>query len=298
MQNFEQIINQVKKESKRTVAVAMAEDRDVLIALEKARAKGLTHAILTGNKSKILAVLKEINATPENYEIIDSESEQAAVTAAVSLVRKGQAQVVMKGLCSTSVFLKGILDKENGLRSGNVISHLAIFESPNYHKLFMMSDAAMNIAPDLTEKIYILENAINTALRLGYECPKVAVISAVEKVNATGIPSSADAAIIAKMGDRGQIKSAIIDGPLAVDNALSKQACKVKGLNSPVGGDADICLVPNIETGNAFYKLMTIMGNAKVAGIVVGAAAPVVLTSRADSEESKYLSIITALCAS
>lgn len=298
IQNFEQIINQVKKESKRTVAVAMAEDRDVLIALEKARAKGLTHAILTGNKSKILAVLKEINATPENYEIIDSESEQAAVTAAVSLVRKGQAQVVMKGLCSTSVFLKGILDKENGLRSGNVISHLAIFESPNYHKLFMMSDAAMNIAPDLTEKIYILENAINTALRLGYECPKVAVISAVEKVNATGIPSSADAAIIAKMGDRGQIKSAIIDGPLAVDNALSKQACKVKGLNSPVGGDADICLVPNIETGNAFYKLMTIMGNAKVAGIVVGAAAPVVLTSRADSEESKYLSIITALCAS
>ncbi len=298
IQNFEQIINQVKKESKRTVAVAMAEDRDVLIALEKARAKGLTHAILTGNKSKILAVLKEINATPENYEIIDSESEQAAVTAAVSLVRKGQAQVVMKGLCSTSVFLKGILDKENGLRSGKVISHLAIFESPNYHKLFMMSDAAMNIAPDLTEKIYILENAINTALRLGYECPKVAVISAVEKVNATGIPSSADAAIIAKMGDRGQIKSAIIDGPLAVDNALSKQACKVKGLNSPVGGDADICLVPNIETGNAFYKLMTIMGNAKVAGIVVGAAAPVVLTSRADSEESKYLSIITALCAS
>jgi phosphate butyryltransferase len=188
-----------------------------------------------------------------------------------------------------------VLDKANGLRTGNIISHLSLFENPQYHKILMMSDAAMNIAPDLPTKIAITENAVSAAIKLGYSLPKVAIISAVEKVNPEGIPSSADAAIIAKMADRGQIKGAIIDGPLAVDNALSQQACKVKGLTSPVGGDADICIVPNIETGNAFYKLLTILGQAKVGGIVVGARAPIVLTSRADSEESKFLSIVTAL---
>jgi phosphate butyryltransferase len=201
-------------------------------------------------------------------------------------------------LCSTANFLKGLLDKNNGMRSGQVISHLAVFESPNYHKLFMMSDAAMNIAPDLSAKIAITQNAIMAAKKMGLTRPKVAIISAIEKVNPEGIPSSADAAIIAKMADRGQIADAIIDGPLAVDNALSALSCQVKGLKTPVAGDTDICIVPNIETGNVFYKLLTIMGNAKVAGIIVGASVPVVLTSRADSDESKFLSIVTALEAS
>jgi phosphate butyryltransferase len=191
-----------------------------------------------------------------------------------------------------------VLDKERGLRAEKIISHLALFECPGYHKLLMMTDAAMNIAPNLNEKVHILENALQVARRLGYRRPKVAVISALEKVNAEGIPSSADAAIIAKMGYRCQIEEAIIDGPLAVDTALSKQCCLVKNLKSPVGGDADICLVPTIESGNIFYKLLTLMGNAKVAGIIVGASAPVVLTSRADSDESKFLSILTALKAS
>ena len=213
-------------------------------------------------------------------------------------VKSGKAQVLMKGLCSTSVFLKGVLDKNNGLRSGKVLSHLAVFESPQYHKLFMLSDAAMNIAPDLSTKIVITENAISAALKLGYEKPKIAIISAVEKINPDGIPSTVDAAIISKMNERNQIKNAIIDGPLAVDNALSEQSCIVKGLNTQVGGDADILIVPNIETGNACYKLLTILGNAKVAGIIVGATAPIVLTSRADSDESKFLSIVTALKAS
>jgi phosphate butyryltransferase len=153
----------------------------------------------------------------------------------------------------------------------------------------------MNIAPDLSTKIAITENAIDTVIKIGYKMPKVAIISAVEKVNPDGIPSSAEAAVIAKMADRGQILGAIVDGPLAVDNALSQKACDIKGLNSPVGGDADICIVPNIETGNTFYKLLTVLGDAKVGGIIVGAAVPVILTSRADSEESKFLSILTAL---
>jgi phosphate butyryltransferase len=298
LKNFRILENQVKHARKRTLAVAMAEDADVLIALERARSAGLAQAILTGDSKKIQLNLHKAGADARNYEIISTGGEKESAETAVALVKAGKAQVLMKGLCTTAVFLKAVLDKENGLRSGKIISHLALFESPNYHKLFMMSDAAMNIAPDLTEKINILENALAVARNLGYRKPKVAIISAVEKVNAQGIPSSAEAAIIAKMGERGQIKNAVIDGPLAVDTALSRQSCLVKGLKSPVGGDADICIVPNIETGNTFYKLLTIMGNAKVAGIVTGAAAPIILTSRADNEESKYLSIVTALRAS
>ena len=295
LRDFKSLENEVKKGDKQIIAVAVAEDTDVLAALEKARSIGISQAVLTGDRKKILRILNRTGIKVKNFEIIDTEGEIAAVDAAVSLVRNGKAQVLMKGLCSTSTFLKGVLDKERGLRSEKILSHLALFECPGYHKLLMMSDAAMNINPDLGEKVKILENALQVSQCLGYHRPKVAVISAVEKVNASGIPSSADAAIIAKMGERGQIKDAIIDGPLAVDTALSKQACHVKNLKSTVGGDADICLVPNIETGNVFYKLLTLMGGAKTAGLVIGASAPIVLTSRADSYQSKYLSILTAL---
>ena len=298
IKKFIEIEEQVKNEKLRTIAVAMAEDSDILIALERARANGLAKAVLTGNEKKIKSILQKNAIDATNYEFVDSANEYNAVSDAVSLVRKDSAQVLMKGLCSTSVFLKGLLDKENGLRSGKVISHLALFESPYYHKILMMSDAAMNIAPDISEKVSIVENALHAAHKIGYQTPKVAIISAIEKVNPTGIPSSADAALIAKMAERGQIKGGIIDGPLAIDNALSLKSCEIKGLKTPVGGEADICIVPNIETGNAFYKLLTVLGNAKVAGIIVGAKSPVVLTSRADSEDSKYLSIITALKAS
>lgn len=179
-----------------------------------------------------------------------------------------------------------------------MLSHLAIFESPEYHKLLFMSDAAMNIAPDLNEKISITKNAVEAVRALGYERPKVAMISAVEKVNPEAMPSTAHAALIAKMAERGQIKHAEIDGPLALDNALSEHANRVKGLKTSVGGDADICIVPNIETGNVFYKLLTILGRARVAGVIIGASVPVVLTSRADSEDAKYLSILSALAIS
>jgi phosphate butyryltransferase len=295
LKNFEQLVSQVKNQPARTVAVALAEDPEVLLALEKARAAGIIRAILTGRENVILKLFKEMKLDPSLYQIVAARDEEEAVQKAIEQVHAQQAQVVMKGLCSTQSFLKGILDKNGGLRCGKVLSHLAVFESPFYHKLFMMSDAAMNIAPDLATKVVITENAIAAAVKLGYQLPKVAILSAVEKINAEAMPSSAEAAIIAKMGDRGQIKGACIDGPLAVDNALSKESCEVKNLKSPVGGDADICIVPNIETGNAFYKLLTILGNARVAGIIIGAQTPVVLTSRADSDESKFLSIVTAL---
>ena len=298
IKNFDSILEQIKSEKMKTVAVAMAEDNDVITALEKARSNGLAKAVLTGNEDIISSIMSEKGIDKKDYKIINTANELESVQVAVSQVKEGRANVLMKGLCSTSTFLKGILDKNNGLRSGKVLSHLAVFESPKYHKLFMLSDAAMNIAPDLSAKIAITENAISAALKLGYDKPKIALISAVEKVNPDGIPSTVDAAIISKMNERKQIKNAIIDGPLALDNALSKKSCEIKGLETPVGGDADILIVPNIETGNACYKLLTILGNAKVAGIIVGAAVPIVLTSRADSDESKFLSIVTALKAS
>ncbi len=298
LKKFDNLLDKLKNEKNKKVAVAMAQDADVLTALEKARTAGLADAVLVGSAKELRNIADRINLDLGAYEIIDIEDELECVRKAVKLVKSGEAQVVMKGLCSTSNFLKGILDKENGLRTGKVLSHLAIFESKNYHKLLFLSDAAMNIAPNLNEKIAITENAIKAALALGYENPKVAIISAVEKVNAEGMPSTADAAIISKMGDRKQIKGAIIDGPLALDNALSARANEVKGLESPVGGDADICIVPNIEAGNIFYKLLTTLGDAKVAGVILGAAAPVVLTSRADSDESKFLSIVSALAIS
>ena len=293
--SFAQLKEQVKGESQKAIAVAMAEDKDVLSALEKARSEGLTQAVLFGKAKNILKILHEIGADKNDYEIVAAGDENSAVKQAVNFVKENRAQVLMKGMCSTGTFLKAVLDKTDGLRSGKVISHLAVFESPEYHKLLLMSDAAMNIAPDLATKITITENAVAAARRLGYDKCKVAIISAVEKVNPEGIPSSVDAAVIAKMADRGQIKDAIVDGPLALDNALSLQSCLVKGLTSPVGGDADICIVPNIETGNVFYKLLTVLGNAKVGGIIVGARTPIVLTSRADSEQSKFYSILTAL---
>ncbi|MGD9489824.1 MAG: bifunctional enoyl-CoA hydratase/phosphate acetyltransferase [Calditrichaceae bacterium] len=298
LKKFENLLDKLKNEKNKKVAVAMAQDADVLTALEKARTAGLADAVLVGSAKELRNIADRINLDLGAYEIIDIEDELECVRKAVELVKSGEAQVVMKGLCSTSNFLKGILDKENGLRTGKVLSHLAIFESKNYHKLLFLSDAAMNIAPNLNEKIAITENTIKATLALGYENPKVAIISAVEKVNAEGMPSTADAAIISKMGDRKQIKGAIIDGPLALDNALSARANEVKGLVSPVGGDADICIVPNIEAGNIFYKLLTTIGDAKVAGVILGAAAPVVLTSRADSDESKFLSIVSALAIS
>ena len=298
LKNFKQMLTHVSKMERRKIAVAMAQDSEVLLALNAAYSAGLGDAILVGDRTEIIHRAEEENIIIKNFEIVDIKDEKKCVREAIELVRSGEAQVIMKGICSTANFLKGILNKEYGLRDSEVLSHLAIFESPNYPKLLFMSDAAMNIAPDLKTKIGITNNAIKAAHALGYKKPKVAILSAVEKVNAENMPSSAEAAIMAKMAERGQLPAAIVDGPLALDNALSPKANQVKGLYSPVGGKADICIVPNIEAGNIFYKLMTILGNALVAGIILGAAVPVVLTSRADSENAKFLSIATALAVS
>jgi len=295
LKSFNELLKRVNRAQKKKIAVAMAQDKEILQALEAARSASIADPVLIGSLKTLKVMAEQAEIDLGHFETLDIEDEKECVRQAVQMVREGQAQVLMKGLCSTASFLKGILDKEKGLRASQVLSHLAIFESPNYEKLLFMSDAAMNIAPDINEKIAITENAIKATHTLGYEIPKVAMISAVEKINPAGMPSTVDAAIISKMAERQQIKGAIIDGPLAVDNALSAKANEIKGLQSSVGGNADICIVPNIEAGNVFYKILTTLGNAQVAGVILGASVPVVLTSRADSENSKFLSIVCAL---
>jgi phosphate butyryltransferase len=292
--SFWQLIEEVKSARNRTIAVAVAQDVDVLEALQKAQQENLADAILVGNKAQIEVIAKENNIDLDKFEIIHEEDETAAVQQSIQLIVNGRANLLMKGLCSTATLMKAILSRSNGLREANLLSHLGIFEISSYHKLIFMSDAALNIAPTLSEKIEITKNAISIAHRLGISKPKVAMIAAVEKVNPDKMPSTVDAAAIAKMAERGQIKNAIIDGPLAVDNAFSKKSCEVKGIESEVGGDADIAIVPEIETGNVFYKIMSYLAGAKTAGIIIGAKVPIILTSRADSEETKFLSIASA----
>ena len=199
----------------------------------------------------------------------------------------------MKGLIDTSIIMKQVLDREIGLRNENVISHIALFEVPTYHKIFMVTDAAMNIAPDLVQKKEIIENAVNMALSIGISMPKVAVLAAKEKVSPK-MEATIDAGELKSMNEDGIIKNCIVDGPLALDNAINEESAKIKGIESEVAGDADILIVPDIEAGNVLYKALTFLANAKSAGLIVGARAPIVLTSRADNEEAKLNSIALA----
>lgn len=211
----------------------------------------------------------------------------------VRLVHENRADVLMKGLVDTATFMKAVLNPDFGLRTGELLSHLAAFEVPNFNRIIFVTDGGINIAPTLEEKISILKNAIRALRAIGYTEPKVAVLSAVETVSFK-MQSSVDAAILAKMAERNQIKGALVDGPLALDNAVSEEAAAHKGIKSPVAGRADLILVPNIETGNALGKSLTFLAGGLMAGIVVGAKAPVVLSSRADSPLSKLMSIVLA----
>ena len=254
---------------------------------------GLVEAILIGNEKKIHDIASKLNLDVSKMKIINEDGDAAAVKIAVKMVREKQADILMKGFVSTATFLRGVLDKENGLRKGDVLSHFALFEIPTYHKLLGLSDAAMIPAPDFKTKIAIVNNAVEFMNKLGYLKPKVAVLAAVEMVN-EAMQATIDGALLAKMNQRGQIKNCIIDGPLAYDNAVSLASAKHKGIVSDVAGDADLLIAPDIEAGNMLYKSWGFSANAQLAAVVLGAAAPIVLTSRSDTEESKQASIIMA----
>jgi phosphate butyryltransferase len=226
--------------------------------------------------------------------MIEEKDYAKAAAAAVALVRSGEADVLMKGVLDTSILLKAALNKEVGLNAGRLTSHVAVIESPHYHKLFIVTDAAINIAPDLQGKLDIVANAVAVSRSIGVELPKVAMLAAVEKVNPDKMPCTADAALITQMNRRGQVKGCVVDGPLALDNAISAESARIKKIVSDVAGDADVLVVPDIEAGNVLYKALLDLGGAKGAGIVAGAAKPIVLTSRADSRETKLASIALA----
>lgn len=294
IKNFKQLVDQVKSSKNRKISVAVAQDADVLEALQRAKKANLADAILVGDHKKISRIAQENKVNIEKFEVIDIKEETKAVVVAIDLIRNGKADILMKGLCSTAILMKAVLDKEKGLRQPGLLSHLGIFEIQSYPKLILMSDGGLNILPTLDEKLKIIENAVFVAKKLGISKPKVAMITAVEKINPEKMPATADAAIIAKMSERGQFPGFIVDGPLALDNAFSKKSCQIKGIRSEVGGVTDIAIVPNIEAGNIFYKLMSYLAGARTAGIIIGAKVPIVLPSRADSDDTKFLSIATA----
>ncbi len=285
---FKQSIPEKKK-----LVLAVGQDENALEAAYTAHHKGVIELICTGEKEEILKIAQSVNLDFSGIEIIDEKDKSKAVELAVKLINDGKANILMKGNVSTSVLLKGALNKEWGLRSGQLLSHFSIFEIEAYHKLLAITDVAMNIAPDLSEKVGIIDNAVNYLARIGIKNPKVAIVSAVESVK-EAMPSTIDAAILSKMAERGQIKNCVIDGPLAMDNAISKESAEHKGIDSEVAGDADLLIMPNIEAGNILYKTLGFFTKSKLAAVILGAKAPIVLTSRADSEEAKLNSIYLA----
>ncbi len=288
------LIDLAKSKSTRRLAVAAAADKPVLEAVRNAKAEGIVDPILVGNEEAIRKVAAEVNFDLTDVKVVDiQDGPVAASVKAVELVRTGEADVLMKGHVSTGPLLKAVLDKEKGLRKGGTLSHVAFFESPYYHKLICLTDAAMNVAPDFDGKIAIVKNAVEAYNKLGVATPKVAVVGAVEVVNPK-MEATVHAAMLTQMNRRGQIKNCLIDGPLAIDNAVSKEAAEHKGIVSDVAGDADIIVTPNIESGNIMYKTLGFMGGASTAAVIMGARVPIVLTSRSDNDKAKMLSIALA----
>jgi len=281
------------KSGKQKVAVAVAHDEHCLEAVCAVMKKGIIDAILVGNEARIREIAAKLNLDISGSKVVNEENDILAVRRAVKFVRDKEADILMKGNVTSANFLRGVLDKENGLRKSEVLSHLAFFEVPTYHKLIALTDAAMVIAPDMKTKVAMINNAVEFMNKLGYAKPKVAMLCAVEMVNEQ-MPATLDAALIAKMNQRGQIKNCIIDGPLAYDNCVSMESAKHKGIVSDVAGDADLLVAADIEAGNALYKCWGFSSNASLAAVILGAAAPIILTSRSDTEESKQASIVLA----
>jgi phosphotransacetylase len=245
--------------------------------------------VLVGSEAKIVSLAERMQIDLGSIRIVDVGESRAAAIRAVELARKGEVQMLMKGSLHTDELMGAVVSREGGMRTGRRISHVFALDVPSYHKPLLVTDAAINIQPDLETKIDILQNAIDMMITLEVANPKVAILSAVESVNAA-IPSTLDAAALCKMVDRGQITGAIVDGPLAFDNAISSDAARIKKIKSPVAGDVDLLLVPNLEAGNILFKQLQYLAGALAAGVVVGAKVPIVLTSRADGELARMAS--------
>ena len=291
--NFNDLFSRLKEIKTKKVAVAVAQDEPVLEAVKEANEKGIANAVLVGDKEKIQEIAKRIDMDLTKFEIMDVKDPKKATLEAVKLVSSGNADMLMKGLIDTATFLRSVLNKEVGLRTGKVMSHVSVFEVEGWNRLFFITDVAFNTYPELKDKVTIINNAVTVAHACGIEKPKVGVVCPVEVVN-PNMPSTVDAALLAKMSDRGQFKGCVVDGPFALDNAISLEAAKHKGVNGEVAGQADILMMPNIETGNVMYKTLTYFAPVKNGCLLVGTSAPAILTSRADTFETKVNSIALA----
>jgi phosphotransacetylase len=291
---YEKLLERCRELEPVTTAVAFPCEHTALAGPIEAAEAGLISPILVGPREKMRQVAKEARLKIDAYPIEDVPESHAAAAKAVELVRAAKAEVLMKGSLHTDELMSAVVASATGLRTGRRISHVFVMSVPTYHKPLIITDAAINIAPDLDAKRDICQNAIDLASSLGCETPKVAILSAVETVTLK-IPSTIDAAALCKMADRGQITGAILDGPLAMDNAISPEAAKTKGIASPVAGDADILVAPDLEAGNILAKQLTFLANADAAGLVLGARVPIILTSRADSVLSRMASCAVAV---
>lgn len=293
LKSMDVVLDIAKSKPARKIAVGAAADEPALAAVRDALKNGIIEPLLIGDGEKIKAIAGNIGLDLKGLEIIEEKDPVKASSLAVSFARENKVQVLMKGLVGTADFLKCVLDKENGVGTGNMMSHAALLESPSYHKLLCITDCGMIVLPDFKEKVAIIKNALSIYQKLKADMPKVAILAAVEVINEK-MDATIHAAMLAAMNRRGQIKDCIIDGPLAFDNLISHEACHHKGIKTEVGGDTDIILCPNMETGNTLYKALTYLGGATTASIMLGAKVPVVLTSRSDSDRSKLMSIALA----
>ena len=295
--NFDKLIEKVQNaETKKRVVVAAAQDEHALEAVFRARKNGIADPVLIGDKEKIKDALKSLNEELGDEFIISAENDVDAAEKAVELIHAKKADFIMKGKLQTADMLRAVVTKENGLRTGSVMSIFAIHEIPSYHKLLVITDGGMMMYPNLEEKKQLIENAVNTLIAMGYEKPKVAVLAAVETVNPK-MPETVDADTLKRMNQNGEIKNCIVEGPISYDLTMCKESAEIKGYESPVVGDADILIVPNIHAGNILSKGLVYSAGAKMAGFVVGAKVPIVITSRGASAEEKYLSLVLSASA-
>lgn len=291
IKNFDEMLVAARTQKKSRLAVAAAQDEEVLIAVCSAAQEGIVEPVLVGDAAAIQAIAQEHSLDISSFRVVEAKDLTESARIAVKMVRDGEADFLMKGLIDTSILLKAVLDKEIGLRTDSQLSHVMVYGTPNYHKLLFLTDGGMNIAPTLEEKAKIIRNAAAVAKAIGIDRVKVACLAAKEKVEPK-MQATVDADALQKMSEAGDFgPDIVVQGPLAFDLAVSKDACEVKKITGEVAGDADVLLVPTIEMGNGIGKSMTYMAKADSAGIIMGAKVPVVLVSRADSHEAKLYSI-------
>lgn len=290
IRTFAELLVAAKAKGPKTVAVAAGQQAEVMLASLDAEVAGLAEVILVGDSDRIRQIAQEENFDISRMEVIDEPHPREAAWQVMKLVSEGQADIAMKGRVETSDFLRAALSKELGLRTARLFTHVAAFEIPEFDRLIFISDAGVVVAPDLEQKVQIVQNAIYVARAMEISLPRVAVLAATEVVNPK-IPTTLDAANLSKMADRGQIEGGLVDGPLALDNAISPESARIKGIKSEVAGYADILIAPDIEAGNVLAKAITYFAQGKMAGVVVGARCPLILPSRSDTREAKLVSL-------